>query len=216
MVFKKLCSIILCIVSFSPFIAKADIKSVCLNDFHSPCCQAWQDRFNAVDDQWKDFWQQVVEAPADSSTNVTEAVAAMRSYNCQLREVCENVDYSLRTTPKQREEERFIQTIGCYRPEDKKAFEFIEECNLQLEIQPATDLPNSCFTRAEQKVEEKMVLTKILLRKDAAHKKTGFLVTRLRDLLVRIRDDLYVNVETMVQRFDEMSRKIACTIEQCD
>lgn len=180
------------------------------------CCVSWQDKNKEIDQEWEQWWEEMQDKKRDTSFLVPHATSALRTYYCKLREVCRNVEWS-RKNVDQEEEELFI--LGCFQEEEKKNYEYIPECGFQnsnAAFEELEALVSACFYKAKLKVEEEKLFLKNELRRDAAHKKTGILLARIRTIMNKVRGQLLDHAQQVMANFDKLAHKIGCTIQQCD
>lgn len=210
-------------VFLTPLFVYAAGEEICQDPTIRPCCDAWMSKLDSVDDEWKKWWQTALRKSMNTSSMVKYATSALRTYSCDLREVCKNLAFSV-TEGKQIEtpgnqQALYLSIIGCFNQDDQRKYTEITECTFKgnrLDGDKLDKLLSACDLKGEFKFEEGKVFVKKTMRRDAAHKKAGFLLAKLRNLLMKIRNDLLENVEQMVSNFDKLTSKISCTIEQCD
>lgn len=212
--FCTFASLFLTVFLASPVVAN---ETGCLPDEVNACCEAWQTKFDEVDKEYIEWWDEALNKAVNTSDLVQQGITTIRAHYCDLRAICKDVQYSYRND--ESAEAPTLRMLGCFTNEDERKLEVIEECQFNegfLSQEMYEDLIGACHFKARLKFEEEKTFFKKAWRRDAAHKKTAFLVARMTELLQRIKNDLLANVEEMTTNFDKLIHKIGCTVAQCD
>lgn len=180
---------------------------------NDPCIEELAKKFTKVDTEWLESLESLSEQRKPSSTIVQHAISDLRTYQCKLDAVCEDLKYSISNSDKEAELPN-IEIMGCFEQEPRQV-EVLEICKSNsLKVYP--DILKKCENKVASKKQEEKIFMKSVVIRDAARKQTGFLFIRYELILQKIHDQLSEHVRLMMGAFSRFADALPCAINQCD